>query len=157
VPNLAPEIFIVALSRNSSLQFVGIGEVIIRQLVSSVGNATTGFCDPSGVIFFSNQIACGQLYARVRSIFIRKSASGFNFEGRLAEFLRLPAAAAAVCLGDEPRKFFIHPNKSDYVFHTRNTSSAVDPRLNKKARSNTFVEGHEFNLGSGRCFTWKRS
>jgi hypothetical protein len=36
VPNLAPGISIVAISRNPSLQYVGIGEVIPRQLAPSV-------------------------------------------------------------------------------------------------------------------------
>jgi hypothetical protein len=49
VPNLAPEISIVALSRNSGLQYVGIGEVIPRQLTPSVGIAVTGFRYPGGI------------------------------------------------------------------------------------------------------------
>jgi hypothetical protein len=49
VPNLAPGISIVALSQNPSLQYVGIGEVIPRQLAPSVGTATTEFCHPGGI------------------------------------------------------------------------------------------------------------
>jgi hypothetical protein len=49
VPNLVPEISIVALSRSPSLQSVGNGEVINHQLAPSVGIAMTGFRYPGGI------------------------------------------------------------------------------------------------------------